>query len=161
MQLTLLSAMSSFSWHPALFLFLTLVRLRPQIVLVMQSRTTRSSSHSPPNHRGLPTVAEETPPGASPASSWVESAFVFCFFFLGQFFSFYFFKDKCPTALSSSTSDHPMPPFTCFTLSPPLFVHPSTFRFYPFFLLKQTKKTVKSTLCISAPPVFFPNQLIL
>lgn len=131
--------------------------LRPQIVLVMRSRRTSRTSHSPLNHRRLPTApqaAEETPPVASPASSWVESAF-FLFFF--QFFSFYFFKDKCPTALFLHI--RPPPPSAALHLfhthpSPHLlFVHPQTFCFYPFFLLK-LKKTVKSTLCIFAPSCF-------
>lgn len=46
------------------------------------------------------------------------------------------------------------PPFTCVTLIPPLNSSLSTLNpsvFILFFLLK-LKKTVKSTLCISAPP---------
>lgn len=140
------------------------MRLRPQIVLVMQSRRTRSSSsrrsHSPPNPRRLPTVpraAEETPPGASPASSWVESAFFFSFFFLGQFFSFYFFKDKCPTALflhirpsraalhSFHTLPSPHPP-----LCPPL-----TLPFLSFFSIKTNKKKLLKALYVSPPLLFF------
>uniref|UniRef100_H2TWV3 Jupiter microtubule associated homolog 1a n=1 Tax=Takifugu rubripes TaxID=31033 RepID=H2TWV3_TAKRU len=107
-----------------------------EIVLLMQSRRTSRTSHSPLNHRRLPTgprAAEETPPVGNPASSWVESAFFF--FFFVQFFSFYFFKDKCPTALFL----HISPP----CLRPSLVSHsslpssplcpPSTLLFLSFF----------------------------
>lgn len=158
------SANSCSSCCPGLFLrilpalcigFNPALHLRPQIVLVMQSRRTSRKSHSPLNRRRLPTVpqaAEETPPVASPASSWVESAF----FFFSNSFLFIFLKINAPP-LSSSTSDHrPPAALHLFHTHPSphlLFVHPQTFCFYPFFLLK-LKKTVKSTLCIFAPPVF-------
>lgn len=76
--------------------------LCPQTVLLMQSRRTSRTSHSPLNHRRLPTGAEETPPVGNPASSWVESAF-FCLF---NSFLFIFLKINAPP-LSSSTSAPP------------------------------------------------------
>lgn len=115
------------------------LRLCPQIVLLMQSRRTSRTSHSPLNHRRLPTVAEETPPVGNPASSWVESAFFFLFV---QFFSFYFFKNKCPTSLFLHISPPPASALhLCHTHPSPhlLFVHPQPFCFYPFFSIKTQK----------------------